>query len=72
MKVQLIRIVKPKSQPHQGHKKLDTITQTDAIRNFEIFYRDLKNPSSNFKVLINPEIIADRGHINQDVLIPVS
>ena len=54
-----IRIVRKDIQVHQLFKQLRSKTQSESIKELQIFYKDLKRPESRFKVLMN------EGQVNE-------
>ena len=65
-----LRIVKSGFPVHHSLKYLKNITQTDPIRAFEVFFRDLNAPDSRYALLAKTDLLNEKPQAN-DTIIPI-
>ena len=69
VKINQIRIARCSIPLHPNVKNHRSNTQADPIKNFEVFYKDLKNPKSRFSYLFQTNLLNEKPQL-QDSLIP--
>ena len=65
-----LRIVKSGFPVHHSLKYLKNVTQTDPIRAFEVFFRDLNAPDSRYTLLAKTDLLNEKPQAN-DTIIPI-
>lgn len=65
-----LRIVKSGFPVHHSLKYLKNVTQTDPIRAFEVFFRDLNVPDSRYTLLSKTDLLNEKPQAN-DTIIPI-